>query len=101
MELLVATWTLRAAIVAALAVGLVSYQAGASVIDCVDRALGSAVVFTLGGRWLIGALEPREKKLLRMRLKREKKRAKARKKPSEERHAAARARQASTVSRTA
>jgi hypothetical protein len=53
MQLLVATWTLRIAIVAALAVGGVSYQAGAPVIDCVDRALAAAVGFTLAGRLLM------------------------------------------------
>ena len=66
MQLLVATWTLRIAIVAAFAVGGVSYQAGASTIDCVDRALAAAVGFTLAGRLLLGWLEPPELKMLKM-----------------------------------
>jgi len=99
MELLVATWTMRVAIVAALAVGYVSYQAGAATIDCVDRALMAAVAFLIAGRMLIGWLEPPEKKLLRMRIKRAKKRAKNRKAPSADRSREARAQ--STMSRTA
>ena len=82
MQLLVATWTLRIAIVAALAVGGVSYQAGAPVIDCVDRALAAAVGFTLAGRLLMSWLEPPEVKMLRLRKRREGKRAKARRQPS-------------------
>jgi len=101
MELLVATWTLRISLVAAVAVGFVSYQAGASTLDCVDRALASAVGFLFAGRWLIGWLEPPEKKMLRMRIKRAKKKSKARKPPSPERLAEANARASSTISRTA
>ncbi len=99
MELLVATWTMRVAIVAALAVGFVSYQAGAATIDCVDRALAAAVAFLIAGRMLISWLEPPEKKMLRMRIKRAKKRAKNRKAPSADRHSEARTQ--STLSRTA
>ena len=100
MELLVATWTMRVAIVAALAVGFVSYQAGAAMIDCVDRALAAAVAFLIAGRMLIGWLEPPEKKMLRMRIKRAKKRAKNRKAPpSADRLGDARTQ--STISRTA
>ncbi len=101
MELLVATWTMRVAIVAALAVGFVSYQAGASTLDCVDRALASAVLFLFAGRWLMGWLEPPEKRMLRMRIKRARKKSKARKPPSPERLAAANAQANSTISRTA
>jgi hypothetical protein len=102
MQLLVATWTLRIAIVAALAVGGVSYQAGAPVIDCVDRALGVAVGFTLAGRLLMGWLEPPEVKMLKLRQKREAKRAKARIAATADSVAAARARRsASTISRSA
>jgi hypothetical protein len=100
MELLVATWTMRLAIVAALAVGYVSYQAGASTLDCVDRALAAAVAFLIAGRMLIGWLEPPEKKMLRMRIKRAKKRAKKRRSPSEA-SAEAVGRSPSTISRTA
>jgi hypothetical protein len=77
MELLVATWTLRVAIVAALAVGGASYSAGSTLIDAVDRALLAAVAFTFAGRWLAGWLEPPETKLLRMRRRRAAARAKA------------------------
>jgi hypothetical protein len=102
MQLLVATWTLRIAIVAALAVGGVSYQAGAPVIDCVDRALAAAVGFTLAGRLLMSWLEPPELKMLRLRKRREGKRAKARKAATADSVAAARARRsASTISRSA
>jgi hypothetical protein len=101
MELLVATWTLRLAVVAALAVGGASYQANAPVIDCVDRALAAAVIFTLGGRWLMGWLEPPELKMLRLRKRREAKRAKVKKSATADSVAAARARRASTISKTA
>jgi hypothetical protein len=99
MELLVATWTMRMAIVAALAVGFVSYQAGAPTLDCVDRSLAAAVAFLFAGRMLIGWLEAPEKKMMRMRIKRAKKRSKNRKPASADR--IAEARPASTISRTA
>ena len=102
MQLLVATWTLRIALVAAFAVGGVSYQAGASAIDCVDRALAVAVGFSLAGRWLLGWLEPPEVRVLKMRMRREAKRAKGRKAATSEQVAAARSRRsASTISRSA
>jgi hypothetical protein len=102
MQLLVATWTLRIAIVAAFAVGGVSYQAGASAIDCVDRALAAAVGFTLAGRYLLGWLEPPEVKMLKMRRRREAKRTKNRKAATGDAVNAARARRSeSTISRTA
>jgi hypothetical protein len=96
MELFVAAWTLRAAIVAALAVGAASYAAGTAPITSADRALAAAVLFTFAGRWLVGWLEPPERRLLRMRKKREARRAKANKaakgaKPEESARAAARA----------
>lgn len=101
MELLVATWTMRLSIVAALAVGFVSYQAGAATLDCVDRSLAAAVAFLIAGRMLIGWLEPPEKKMIRMRMKRAKKRSKDRKPASADRLAEADSRPASTISRTA
>jgi hypothetical protein len=102
MELLVATWTLRIAIVAALAVGGVSYQAGGSAVDCVDRALAVAVGFTLAGRLLMAWLEPPEKKMLRMRMRREAQRSKRMKTATADSVAAARARRsASTISKSA
>jgi hypothetical protein len=100
MELLVATWTMRVAIVAALAVGYVSYQANASTLDCVDRALAAAVAFLIAGRMLIGWLEPADKKMLRMRIKRAKKRAKNRRPPTRV-PAEAVGRSPETISRTA
>lgn len=102
MELLVATWTLRIAIVAALAVGGASYQAGATAVDCVDRALATAVAFTFAGRLLVGWLEPPEVRMLRMRKRREARRAKSTRGGSGERAAAVRgSRSTSTISRSA
>ena len=102
MELFIATWTLRIAIVAALAVGGVSFQSGASAIDCVDRALATAVGFTLAGRLLVGWLEPPERKMMRMRKRRDAKRSKAMKSATADSVSAARARRsASTISRSA
>ena len=102
MELLVATWTLRVAVVAALAVGGASYSAGTPAIESVDRAMAAAVLFTFAGRWLTGWLEPPERRLLRMRKKREARRAKAARaaKPDVAARAAARSK-SSTVSRSA
>jgi len=76
MELLVASWTIRIAIIAALAVGGASYLGGTSAITAVDRAMAAAVLFTFAGRWLVGFLEPPERRLSRMRQKREARRAK-------------------------
>ena len=109
MELLVATWTLRIAIVAALAVGGASYSAGAPAVDSVDRGMAAAVLFTFAGRWLMGWLEPPERRLARMRKKREARRAKATRsvkagkagKPDPAARAAARSKSPSTVSRSA
>lgn len=102
MEMLVATWTLRLAIVAALAVGGASFGSGASAVDSVDRALGVAVAFTFAGRFLIGWLEPPAAKMLRLRKRRETKRGKSMKNAtSESVAAAAKARRASTISRSA
>jgi hypothetical protein len=77
MQLLVATWTIRVAIIAALAVGGSSYMAGTATIVSVDRGIAAAVLFTFAGRWLMGWLEPPERRLLRMRQKREARRAKS------------------------
>ena len=102
MDLFIATWTLRIAIVAALAVGGASYESGAPMMDCVDRALAVAVGFTLAGRFLVSWLEPPEVKMMRMRKKREAKRAKAMKAAASDSVAAARARRStSTISRSA
>jgi hypothetical protein len=102
MELLIATWTLRIAVVAALAVGGASLQSGAPAVDCVDRALAVAVGFTLAGRLLVGWLEPPEKKMMRMRKRRDARRSKAMKSATADSVTAARARRpASTISRSA
>lgn len=100
MQLLVATWTLRLSVVAALAVGGVSYQAGASALDCVDRALAVAVGFTLAGRWLLGWLEPPEVRMLKMRQRRDARRSKKGNGAAGKSTARGR-RSASTVSRSA
>jgi hypothetical protein len=70
MELLVATWALRLALVAAAAVGLVSWWAGATPVEAVDRAALTAAVFTLGGRWLMDVLETPEQRIARLRAER-------------------------------
>jgi hypothetical protein len=102
MELLIATWTLRIAVIAALAVGGASLQSGAPAVDCVDRALAVAVGFTLAGRLLVGWLEPPEKKMMRMRKRRDARRSKATKSATADSVTAARARRsASTISRSA
>jgi hypothetical protein len=103
MELLVATWTLRIAVLAALAVGGASISAGIPVVESVDRGIAVAVIFTIAGRKLMGWLEPPERRLLRMRQKRQARRAKATRSPRAD--AAARtgapSKTASTVSRSA
>ena len=102
MELVVATWTLRIAVIAALAVGGASYQSGAGAVDCVDRALAVAVGFTMAGRMLVNWLEPPERKMLRMRKRRDAKRSKQMKTATADTVAAARARRsASTISKSA
>src|ERR1035437_86148 len=102
MELLIATWTLRIAVIAALAVGGASLQSGAPAVDCVDRALAVAVGFTLAGRLLVGWLEPPEKKMMRMRKRRDARRSKATKSATADSVTAAGARRsASTISRRA
>ena len=106
MDLLIATWTLRIAIIAGLAIGGASYSAGTPVIECVDRAMAAAVGFTLLGRWLVGWIEPPELRMLRKRRRRELARAKkSRSKAGANANARAGARgsgtRSSTVSRTA
>ena len=71
MELLVATWTLRLALVGALAVAAVSLSAGAALIDAVDRAVLAAFALTFLGRQLIGWLETPQQRMLRLRARRE------------------------------
>ena len=69
MELLVATWTVRLALISALAVVGISLAAGSLLPDAVIRAAFVAFVFTFGGRQLIGFLETPEQRLARLRRK--------------------------------
>jgi hypothetical protein len=71
MELLVATWTVRLALVGAVVVAGVSLSAGAALIDAVDRAVLAAFALTVLGRQLIGWLETPEQRMLRLRTRRE------------------------------
>jgi hypothetical protein len=80
MELLVATWTLRLALVGALAVGGLSFSAGAPLVESIDRAAIAAFAFTFLGRQIVGWLETPEQRVLRMRARREKSRGKGSKK---------------------
>ncbi len=77
MELLVATWTLRFALVASLAVGALTISVGGSAIDAVDRAVLAAFAFTFFGRQLIGWLESPQQRMLRLRARRTKKQPKS------------------------
>ena len=98
MELLLATWTLRFALFAAVAVTGVSISAGTPVLESVDRGLAAAVAFSLGGRVLMGFFEPPERRLVRMRKRREELRTKRLKAGA---GSAGRRAANSTVSRTA
>lgn len=71
MELLVATWTLRLALVGSLAVAAISVSAGATIIDAVERAVVAAFALTLLGRLLIGWLQTPEQRMLKLRRRRE------------------------------
>ena len=71
MELLVATWTLRLALVGSLAVAAISVSAGATIIDAVERAVIAAFALTLLGRMLIGWLQTPEQRMLKLRRRRE------------------------------
>lgn len=82
MELLVATWTLRLALVGALAVGGLSVSAGTPLVESIDRAAIAAFAFTFLGRQIVGWLETPEQRVLRMRARREKSRGKSTKKDS-------------------
>jgi hypothetical protein len=81
MELLVATWTVRLAMIGALAVVGISLAAGSLLPDAVIRAAFVAFVFTFGGRLLIGFLETPEQRLARLRLRARGKKAAAPKAP--------------------
>ena len=70
MELLVATWSLRLAIVGSLLVGGLSLSAGASVLDAVQRVALVVFLSTFGGRLLLDWLEPAEIKAARRHARR-------------------------------
>ena len=72
MELLVATWSVRLALISALAVAGISLSAGSLLGDAVVRAAFAAFVFTFAGRLLIGFLESPEHRLNRIRRERAK-----------------------------
>ncbi len=95
MDLLFATWTLRFAVLAAVAVAAVSLQAGCTLLDAVDRGLAAAAGFTVAGRLLVGYFESPDRRMIRMRRKREELRARR------ARAAAGAAGRRSTVSKTA
>ena len=76
MELLVATWTIRLALVGALLVGWISLAAGATMLDVAIRIAVAALVLTYAGRLMMGWLETPEQKMLRLRLSRSRRRTK-------------------------
>jgi type II secretory pathway component PulM len=75
MELFVAIWSLRLALLGSLLVGVVSISTGTQVLDAADRALVAAFAFTLLGRLLVGWLEPPEERKRRRRAQFESRRA--------------------------
>ncbi len=76
MELLVATWTTRLALVGALLVGWISYAAGATMLEVALRIGLAAFALTTVGLLLMGWLETPEQKMLRLRAGRSRKRSK-------------------------
>ena len=76
MELLVATWTTRLALVGALLVGWISLAAGATMLDVAIRVALAAYVLSYAGRQIMGWLETPEQKMLRLRASRSRKRPK-------------------------
>jgi hypothetical protein len=75
MELLVATWTTRLALVGALLVGWISLASGATMLDVAIRIALAAFILTYAGRLLMGWLETPEQKMLRLRASRTSRRA--------------------------
>lgn len=67
MELLIATWSVRLALISVIAVGGLSLSVGASPLDAAIRAAGGAFAFTLGGRVLLAKLESPGQRLDRIR----------------------------------
>ena len=76
MELFVATWSLRFAVIAALVVVGLSVSSGSDVLEAVQRAVLAVFVFTLGGRLLVGWLEAPERRLARLQARAAKRAAK-------------------------
>ncbi len=74
MELLVATWTTRLALVGALLVGWISLASGATMLDVAIRLALAAFVLSYAGRLIMGWLETPEQKMLRLRKSRSKRR---------------------------
>jgi membrane protein implicated in regulation of membrane protease activity len=70
MELLVATWSVRLAAVAALAGGVVSLSVGTPPLEAVLRAVAAALVFTLAGHLVLDRLETPEHRHRRLRARR-------------------------------
>ena len=70
MELLVATWSVRLAMIGALTVGGLSLSVGASPLDAVARAAAAAFAFTLGGRVLLARIETHDQRVRRLRARR-------------------------------
>lgn len=83
MELLVATWSVRLAMVGALTVGGLSVSVGASPLDAVARAAAAAFAFTLGGRVLIARLETPDQRVRRLRVRRAAKKSSGKGRPVE------------------
>jgi hypothetical protein len=75
MELLVAGWTVRLTLLAAVVVGGLTLQAGLGPLEAAIRAAFAAALFTSAGRIAIGLLETPEQRLLRLRARRERERA--------------------------
>jgi hypothetical protein len=77
MELLVATWSVRLALVGSLLVGWISIASGVGMIDVAVRGGLTAFVLTFAGRQIMGWLETPEQRMLRLRARRTRKRGDA------------------------
>jgi hypothetical protein len=77
MELLVATWTVRLALIGGLIVGWISLAAGVGMIDVAIRVGLTAFALTFAGRQIMGWLETPAQKMLRLRARRTRKRGDA------------------------
>jgi hypothetical protein len=77
MELLVATWSVRLALVGGLLVGWISIASGVGMIDVAVRVGLTAFILTYAGRQIMGWLETPEQRMLRLRARRTRKRGDA------------------------